>query len=398
MLVSVILPVTHLHLAAMLYKNFSIPTFNFKSLMRSDIVTIFIPKWEPVESRFVFVNPDERVTCVGGIDYYGELKMSVLRMAMEIVRRDMGGLGVHAGSKTLSLFDSNSQNQRLTGLVFGLSGTGKTSLCCYDHPSFAPDERSWILQDDVNFVFADGVIQGSEKYFYVKCDNCPEHTAITKAVLSPTTIIENVSVKEGEFDWKDFSHTKNTRAITSVSQINVNTRPTVSFILLITRRPLLPPIGKLSSASQAAAYYALGESIITSAENSSLEGTPKRQFGFDPFIIGDYHLNAEFIEKFVENTGVDVYLVNTGYVGNEEEGDITVEDTVKYWEAAIRGMINWVFDEDLRYNIPSNLENKHSPRKFYGEVEYKLQMDNLRNERRLYLESYNLPESIVGSV
>ncbi|MCK5342778.1 MAG: phosphoenolpyruvate carboxykinase (ATP), partial [Candidatus Heimdallarchaeota archaeon] len=120
------------HTALMMMNNFwtSFKSFPVKN---SDILSIDIPEWGlddlndlNDQTRFVYINPNERVTCIGGIDYYGELKMSILRMAMEITRRDYDGIGLHAGSKICVVKDTTTGKLvKKGGLVFGLSGTGK---------------------------------------------------------------------------------------------------------------------------------------------------------------------------------------------------------------------------------------------------------------------------------
>jgi len=412
MKISVIVSVSISHTAYMLWKNFIENQFDSQDdkysvimpdterfhLVESDIVSIIIPEWTSFDERFVFVNPIERVTCIGGIDYYGEIKMSILRMAMEIYRKDFRGLGVHAGSKMYSSIVG--KYNLISGLIFGLSGSGKTTVCFHNPNSIMMSSQ--VVQDDINFLMPDGSVIGSEVGFYVKCDNCPEHKEILEAVTSDDSFCENVSVdSNGNFLWKDFSHTKNTRSIVSRKDVN-NASPNLSiedvnFIIFITRRPHVPPIGKLISPEQAAAYYALGESIITSAENDQLDGMPKRQVGFDPFILGEEHINIHFIRDFVKNITPNVYLVNTGYVGDPSGGDITVGETMVYIKEAIQEETPWTFDEDLKYMVPEGLDSRHDPRVYY-KGEFKSIMNELRDERKVYLSSYSVDENIIESV
>ena len=65
--------------------------------------------------------------------------MSLLRMGMEILRDKHQGLGLHAGSK--HIFLKVKQKLRKFGmLIFGLSGTGKTTLICHDHELVSPEK------------------------------------------------------------------------------------------------------------------------------------------------------------------------------------------------------------------------------------------------------------------
>lgn len=392
------IPKKYAHKALMMSRNF------FRSdhkIEESDIYSLDVPF---LNTRHVIVDPDERISYIFGIDYYGEAKMSLLRMGMEIMRRDKNGLGLHAGSKTFRLLNNKGEVEEKGALIFGLSGTGKTTLTCHNHGMKSP-EGVTILQDDINFILPNGQSYGTEKGFYVKCDNCPEHKEITHAVLEKNSILENVALnKNRDFDWKNFEHTANTRAIIKRADLvgtgNFIDLPNLNYILYNTRRPELPPIGRLTTPEQAAAYYGLGESIITSAEDPNKAGQSKRVVGFDPFIMGEYSLNINRMKEIIKNkNGIDCYVVNTGYVG-DESNNITVGVTLACIEQAIRGKVEWQFDEDLGYEVPKTINgiewNKFNPRKYYGDAKYKELMKNLRNERKSYLSKFNgiLPEII----
>jgi len=71
------------------------------------------------------VHPEHGVTTVLGSDYTGEAKKSFLRLFMHRAKRQ-GGLGLHAGSKRVTLADGD--DTRDVGQLFlGLSGTGKST-------------------------------------------------------------------------------------------------------------------------------------------------------------------------------------------------------------------------------------------------------------------------------
>ena len=372
----------------------------------ADILTLYVPDFFVNNERRVIVDPKERITYVLGIDYYGEAKMSLLRMAMEIMREDRDGLGLHAGSKVIKLkVDGKIKNHGM--LIYGLSGTGKTTLTCHNHNLRDP-EGVVILQDDINLITKDGKVYGTENGFYVKCDSFPEHKLLTKATTSKGNILENVFVNDdGTIDWKNFSISSNTRAVVSRKTIDGTADyidlPELNFILYNTRRSELPPIGRLVSPHQSAAYYGFGESIITSAEDASRAGEAKRVVGFDPFILGEHSKNinkmADIIAK-VEN--LQTFVVNTGYVGDESI-NIGVEDTSYFLEAALRGEIEWELDEDLGYEIPKSVKGKplgkFSPRGYFGDEKYKELMKNLREERTAYLKQYEgIREEIINSI
>jgi len=74
-----------------------------------------------------------------GSDYYGESKMAGLRMAMHIMREERGGIGLHAGSKIYRVKNAQGQLTERGALIFGLSGTGKTTISVNSHNLVAPE-------------------------------------------------------------------------------------------------------------------------------------------------------------------------------------------------------------------------------------------------------------------
>ncbi len=119
---------------------------------------------------------------------------------------------------------------------------------------------------------------GAEKGLYIKTDKITtSQPGIFHAAQSPLAIAENVWVDdEEEVDFDDLSLTSNGRCIVPRfspphSRDSVDLEH-VDCMIFNTRRNDIPPIGKLLSSYQAAAYFMLGESIITSASNPTMAG------------------------------------------------------------------------------------------------------------------------------
>ena len=100
-----------------------------------DFVSVYIPDWP---EKVIFLDANEGYTYICGTDYPGEAKKSMLRQAMYWIKKK-GGLGLHAGSKILRVTGRDGKLHDVGFLLFGLSGTGKTTLTLHDHGLEAPE-------------------------------------------------------------------------------------------------------------------------------------------------------------------------------------------------------------------------------------------------------------------
>ncbi len=253
-----------------------------------DFTVISIPEWP---ERKVFVLPKQGLTFILGSDYSGEVKKAFLRMAMYMVKQH-GWLGLHAGSKIVKVRDKTQKLVSKGILLFGLSGTGKTTLTCHHH-FLQSDEGVVIKQDDVVFLLPDGSTIGTENNFYAKTEGLTAKTdpLIFQAATSHNAILENVLVEEnGAVDFLNCLLTSNGRAVImrremdyTDSDINL---PYANILIFICRRnDIIPPVIKLTP-EQGAAFFMLGESVETSAGDPTQAGKSKRVVGTNPLIIG----------------------------------------------------------------------------------------------------------------
>ena len=128
----------------------------------ADMTVIDVPEWE---ERKVLVDAKNSVTYVMGTDYMGEIKKSFLRLGMYIAKQ-RGGLGLHAGSKLLKVKDNSGELKDVGVLMFGLSGTGKSTLTCHHH--FLEEPEGVIMrQDDIVHLQEDSSCVGTEDNFYL---------------------------------------------------------------------------------------------------------------------------------------------------------------------------------------------------------------------------------------
>ena len=378
------------HLALMFHMNY----FPAQEDKKSDIITLDLPEWP---EKKVYVDPEHNINVILGSDYYGELKMSALRLAMNTAREKMDSLGVHAGGKVFELMDEKGKIERKGALLFGLSGTGKTTLTVSDHGVKSP-EAVYVKQDDIMILGKDGYAAGTEMNLYPKTESVNGLAELKGAVIHPDAILENVAVKDGKVDFDDTSFNSNGRAIAIRDYVkNVNSTIDISkvdFLFYITRRKDIPAAGRLINREQSVAYFMLGESVMTSAGtmDKSQIGKAMRVAGFDPFIIAPKWKSGQRLLEILERCSwVTSYVINTGHVG---ENKIPPDITKKLILAIVRGKAKWRYDSDLNYEVVVEAQDidlaPFDPHAVFGE-KYSEMMLSLREERRNYIKS-NFPE------
>ena len=346
-----------------------------------DIVTVDAPGWR---ETWIFIERRTGTTLILGSDYYGELKMSFLRLAMNHSRDYHYSPGLHAGSK-LYRVRSNGILREVGVLVFGLSGTGKTTLTLEIH-GLRPPEKAVLRQDDIVILTPDGRAHGTEFNLYPKTDSVPELPPLYPAVTHQDAVLENVVVREdGTPDFADLSITPNARALAIREAIPLADGridlDRVHALFFLTRRPEMPPLARLTSPEQAAAYFMLGESFRTSAEAGRPE--PVRVPGFDPFMMEPKWRSGYLIMDLVDRLGLEVYVMNTGYVKDRK---VTPEVSKRLMLEAVRDNIVWRHDKMLGVEVavkagdlsldPLLPENVYGQR--YGSVVEALRAERIR--------------------
>jgi phosphoenolpyruvate carboxykinase (ATP) len=371
-----------------------------------DFQTLQLPAWDdrPGRSRRIRVLPDEGLTFVLGSDYTGEAKKSFLRLFMYRAKQ-MGGLGIHAGSKRLRL-ETDEGTEEVGQAFLGLSATGKSTLtghgCWLEDP-----EGAEMLQDDVCALLPDGQITGSEgNGLYIKTIGLDEdeQPALYNAATEESAVFENVAVEaDGAVDFEDGSLTTNGRAVilrdnldSAAADIDLDE---VDQLFFITRNPIMPAVARLTPR-QAAVAFMLGESIQTSAGDPDAAGESIRVVGTNPFIVGPEGEEGNRFYELIADNDVECFLINTGYVG-EDPADICVEDSVNILVGAARGDIEWTHDDRLGLDLPASIPGVdvgafYPPDRF---EDYESELAEMRAERREYLDRFEtLAEEIKAAV
>jgi phosphoenolpyruvate carboxykinase (ATP) len=353
-----------------------------------------LPEWDEREGaqRRIRVLPEDGLTFVLGSDYTGEAKKSFLRLYMYRAK-EQGGLGLHAGTKRVTVEDDGL---RTVGQAFlGLSATGKSTLtghgCWLDDP-----EGAEMLQDDVCALLPDGQVTGSEgNGLYIKTDGLDEdeQPSLYHAATHESAVFENVCVEEDcTVDFDDTELTTNGRAVilrehldSAAADIDLDE---VDQVFFITRNPLMPPVARLTDR-QAAVAFMLGESIQTSAGDPDAAGESIRVVGTNPFIVGPEGEEGNRFYDLVDQNDIECFVINTGHVG-PAAADIGVRESVQILVGAARGSIDWYHDEQLDLELPESVpgidvESFYPPDHY---DDFADELAQLRAERRAYLDEF----------
>jgi phosphoenolpyruvate carboxykinase (ATP) len=371
--------------------------FPADSSAEPDFVSVYVPDWP---ERVIFLDPIEGYTYIGGTDYPGEAKKSMLRQAMYWMKRK-GGLGLHAGSKILRVTGPDGSLRDVGFLLFGLSGTGKTTLTLHDH-GLAQPERVVIKQDDVVLLSPEGRAYGTEDGFYIKTEGLePSQRVLWDAAISPTACFENVKLRDdGTIDFADTSVTSNGRGVVLRRFIHGTDGgidlERANKIVFITRRNDVVPVVARLTPEQGAAFFMLGESIETSAGDPTRAGQAKREVGTNPFIVGPEAEEGNRVLRFLrENSDMQAYILNTGSVGarpGSEGENITIRISTQIMKQIAKEGIEWELDPDWGYQVARHVPGidlaRYSPRSHYTPQEYADLVARLRDEREQWLARF----------
>ncbi|HXM76960.1 MAG TPA: phosphoenolpyruvate carboxykinase (ATP) [Thermoanaerobaculia bacterium] len=386
-------PVEYARIAYM-WHNMLFPS---DSSFEPDFISVYVPDWP---ERLIFCDVREGYTYILGSDYPGEAKKSMLRQAMFWIKR-RGGLGLHAGSKILRVTGPDGKLSDVGFLLFGLSGTGKTTLTLHDH-GLQPPESAIIKQDDVVLLTRGGRAFGTEDGFYIKTEGLePTQAVLWGAATHPSAVYENIRVADsGAVDFLDTSLTSNGRGVVLRKFIR-GTGDGIDLarankIIFITRRNDIVPVCARLTPEQAAAYFMLGESIETSAGDPTKAGQAKREVGTNPFIVGpEAEEGNRLLSILRENPDMQAYILNTGSIGARagSPGEkITIRVSTEIMKQIAKEGIAWDEDPDWGYEVPRSVPGidleKYTPGTYYSGSEHAALVSKLRQERREWLAKF----------
>jgi len=255
----------------------------------------------------VCLSIEQRELVILGTEYAGEMKKGVFTV-VNYFGPKRGLLSMHCSAT------ADKQSGR-SSLLFGLSGTGKTTL--------SADPKRDLIGDDEH-VWSDDGIFNIEGGCYAKAINLsPENEPDIFQALRFGAVLENVVLEEDHaVDFTDTSITENTRGAYPIEFIK-NARipcmaghPTDIIFLTCDAFGVLPPVSALSPA-QAMYHFISGYTAKVAGTEMGVKepsATFSPCFG-GPFLVWHPNKYAELLAAKMRQHQSRVWLVNTGWSG-----------------------------------------------------------------------------------
>jgi phosphoenolpyruvate carboxykinase (ATP) len=255
----------------------------------------------------VCLNFEERELVILGTEYAGEMKKGVFTIANFFAPK-RGVLSMHCSATA-------DKETRRSSLLFGLSGTGKTTL--------SADSKRYLIGDDEHCWGDDGIFN-IEGGCYAKAINLTsESEPDIFAALRFGAVLENV-VLEGDHtvDYTDASITENTRGAYPINFISNSLipcmagHPTDVIFLTCDAFGVLPPVSSLTP--ELAMYHFISgyTAKVAGTEVGVKEPTATFSPCFGgPFLVWHPRRYAELLAEKIKKHNSRVWLVNTGWSG-----------------------------------------------------------------------------------
>ena len=313
-----------------------------KGQLEEDAVTALVApdmeldaeKYNLSQNGAVILDFIKRRIIVAGMKYCGEPKKGVFTF-LNYIYPTKNIFPMHCGA--------NIGKDCETALFFGLSGTGKTSL--------SSDPQRVMLGDD-EIAWGPNGLFAMEGGCYAKLIRLSKSAEpdIYFAMGKFGALAENVVMHKGFLNYDDSRITENTRGsyplrnLPNHSETGIAKAPKIIFFLSADATGTLPPISRLSP-KQAMYHFLMGyTSKLAGTEVGVTEPAPNFSACYGlPFMPRNLFEYAKLLEKKLQKSGAQVYLVNTGWVGGGYGvgSRISIQDSREMIGAALRG--------DLKY-------------------------------------------------
>jgi len=270
-----------------------------------------------------------------GTEYAGEMKKGVFSV-MNYLMPLKGVLPMHCSA--------NVGEEGDVSILFGLSGTGKTTL--------SADPKRKLIGDDEHCWTDKGVFNIEGGCYAKAIDLSAEKEPDIFNAIRFGTILENVVYDKDtrEVDYGDTSITQNTRASYPIDHIdNVQIpckagHPNNIIFLTCDAFGVLPPVSRLTP-EQASYHFIAGYTAKVAGTEMGVtdpEATFSACFGA-AFMMWHPNKYAELLSYKIRKHGVQAWLINTGWTGGPYGVGSRIK--LKYTRAIIDAIHNGDFDK-----------------------------------------------------
>jgi len=242
----------------------------------------------------IFVHLDDKSMLIAGTTFLGEIKKGVFGI-VSFELPNHGVLPMHCSAFTYN---------KTTNLMFGLSGTGKTTLS--SDPDFrliGDDEIAW-KQDGLHMI---------ETGCYAKSEGLSEEThktiydALAIAEKQENLVIENPGVPNARLSYP-LNCVENAH-----SPDEMLDHPNNIFFLTMDAKGVFPPVSKISGETVRRFFETGYTSQMPGTEQGATEIKPLFSpcYG-SPFMPRPVHVYSDLLMSKINDNKCNVYLINTG--------------------------------------------------------------------------------------
>ncbi|MEN8789705.1 MAG: phosphoenolpyruvate carboxykinase (ATP) [Flavobacteriaceae bacterium] len=309
---------------------------------------------EMTSKTSIDVNLERKEIVILGTQYAGEMKKGLFGVMNYLMPLE-NVLPMHCSA--------NVGEEGDVTLLFGLSGTGKTTL--------SADPKRKLIGDDEHCWTDDGVFNIEGGCYAKAIDLSAEKEPDIYNAIRFGTVLENVVYDKltHEVDYTDTSITQNTRASYPIKFIDnvqipcIAGHPNHIIFLTCDAFGVLPPVSKLTP-EQASYHFISGYTAKVAGTEMGVtepQATFSSNFGA-AFMMWHPNKYAEMLAEKMKEHGATAWLVNTGWTGGAH--GVGSRMSLKYTRAMIDAIhhgdfnnVDFVKDEEFGFEIPTSCPN-----------------------------------------
>jgi phosphoenolpyruvate carboxykinase (ATP) len=306
---------------------------------------------EMTSKTSVDLNLEKKEVVILGTQYAGEMKKGIFSIMNYLMPLE-GVLPMHCSA--------NVGDDDDVTILFGLSGTGKTTL--------SADPKRKLIGDDEHCWTDEGTFNIEGGCYAKAIDLSAENEPDIFNAIRFGTVLENV-VYDSEsraVDYTDTSITQNTRASYPIKFIDNVQMPCIAghpeniIFLTCDAFGVLPPVSKLTP-EQASYHFISGYTAKVAGTEMGVtepQATFSACFGA-AFMMWHPNKYAELLAKKIKDHKASAWLVNTGWTGGAHGVGSRIK--LKYTRAMIDAIhhhefdnVSFIKDEEFGFQIPQS--------------------------------------------